>query len=313
MTTLNRLWNANVPLTAAAVLMLVVLAASLGGLWLDPRVITGAPAWLKPVKFAASTAIYMLTMAWIFGFLGDWPRVRRIVGWTTAVIMVLEVGIIDVQAWRGTTSHFNLSTPLNAVLFGVMGLSILVQTLSSVAVAVALWRQPWTDRALGWALRLGLTITIVGACTGALMTRPTAAQLADAQTGHPMTVAGAHTVGAPDGGAGLPGTGWSVHHGDVRVPHFVGLHAMQVLPLLAWITTRRRGEIQRVRLVMVAAASYVLLYGLLLAEALRGEPVTAPSPGILAGLTFWALMTLIAVWLSGRRVADLSAGAAVMG
>ena len=175
-----RLWRASPPLTAVGVLMLVVAGASLVGMLVDPRIITGAPAWLKPFKFAVSTAVYSLTLAWIFGWLPDWPRVRRVVGWTTAIVFVLEVAIIDMQAWRGTTSHFNVSTPLDAALFAVMGGAILLQTLVSVAVAVALWRQRFTDRALGWALRLGMTLTIVGALTGPLMTRPTAAQLADA-------------------------------------------------------------------------------------------------------------------------------------
>ncbi len=172
--------------------MLVVAGASLVGMLVDPRIITGAPAWLKPFKFAISTAVYSLTLAWIFGWLSDWPRVRRVVGWTTAIVFVLEVAIIDTQAWRGTTSHFNVSTPLDAALFFVMGGAILLQTLVSVAVAVALWRQRFTDRPLGWALRLGMTLTIVGALTGPLMTRPTAAQLADARAGRRMTTAGAH-------------------------------------------------------------------------------------------------------------------------
>ena len=47
-----------------------------------------------------------------------------------------------------------------------MGAGILLQTLASAAVAVALWRQKFADRALGWALRLGLTIAIVGARVG---------------------------------------------------------------------------------------------------------------------------------------------------
>jgi hypothetical protein len=126
MTTLRRLWTVNAPLTATGVLMLVALPASLAGLWLDPRIIGGAPAWLKPAKFALSTAVYALTLAWVFSYLPMWPRVRRIVGWTSAVVLVLEVGIIDLQAWRGTTSHFNVGTALDTVLWVTMGAGILL-------------------------------------------------------------------------------------------------------------------------------------------------------------------------------------------
>jgi len=166
---LDQLWGGSPPLTAVGLFMLAVAGASAIGMFVDSRLITGAPAWLKPFKFAVSTAIYSLTLAWIFQWLSDWPRVRRIVGWTTALVFVLEVAIIDAQAWRGTTSHFNVSTPLDMTLFAVMGMAILLQTLVSVAVAAALWRQRFADRALGWALRLGLTLTIVGALTGGLM------------------------------------------------------------------------------------------------------------------------------------------------
>jgi hypothetical protein len=90
-------------------------------------------------------------------------------------------------------------------------------------------------------------------------------------------VAGAHTVGAPDGGPGLPATGWSTEHGDLRVPHFVGLHALQVLPLFV-IALRRRGwpESLRVRAAVWAGVAYSGLYVALLVQALRGQPV-APT------------------------------------
>ena len=290
----DRLWRASPPLTAVGVLMLFAAAASVVGLAVDQRTITGAPAWLKPLKFAISTAVYSLTLAWIFGWLTEWPRVRRVVGWTTAVVFVLEVAIIDAQAWRGTTSHFNVGTPLDATLFFVMGSAIFVQTAISAAVAFAVWRQRFADRALGWAPRFGMVLTIAGAMTGPLMTRPSAAQLADARAGAHMTVVGAHSVGGVDGGRGLPVTGWSLEHGDLRVPHFIGLHAIQALALLAvGLRFWPRPDALRVRAVLAAAASYAGLFVLLLWQALRGQSLAAPDSTALTAIAIWALTTTV--------------------
>ena len=289
---LDRLWRGSPPLTVVGILMLVAAIPSLLGVFVDERVITGAPAWLKPFKFAISAAIYTLTLAWIFGWLTEWPRVRRIVGWTTAIVFVLEVAIIDLQAWRGTTSHFNAATMLDRVFYLVMGGAIVLQTFISIAVAVALWKQRFIDQPLGWALRFGMILTILGAFTGGLMTRPTADQLAHARAGRGLTIIGAHTVGGPDGGPGVPVTGWSREYGDVRVPHFIGLHAIQALALFAVALRRwRRPEGVRVRAVLAAAASYALLFVLLLWEALRGQSVVALDSAALASIAVWAAVT----------------------
>jgi hypothetical protein len=273
MSTLTRLWRTD-PLLVGAGLFLAALTVPFGlGLLLDPRIIAGAPAWLKPLKFAVSTAIYAFTLAWVFTFLPERRRMRRIVGSGTAAAFVVELVLIGGQAWRGTTSHFNVATPFDAVVFGVMGLVIVAQTLLAVGLAVALWRQPFADPALGWALRLGIVVTVLGAFTGGLMTRPTAAQIAGARVTHQMPLSGAHTVGAPDGGPGLPLTGWSTRHGDVRVPHFIGLHAWQVLPLFVLLVLRRGSDRTRTALAVGAAGVYAAVFVGLLVQALRGLPV----------------------------------------
>lgn len=292
---LKRLWQTSPELIVIAALMPLVLAGAIVGLVADPRVITGAPAWLKPAKFAASITIYTVTLAWIFTLIPEWTRTRRVVGWITAVTMVIEITIISTQAWRGTTSHFNVATVVDAVLFTIMGLAIVIQTLSTIAVAVALWRHRFEDMSLGWALRFGMVITIAGALTGGLMTRPTAAQLEAARAGERLTVSGAHTVGGPDGGPGLTGTGWSTKHGDLRVPHFIGLHALQALPLVAILLARRglRRDV-RARLMLVTAGSYAALYLILLIQALRGVPLVAPDAATTMQLGAWAIATGIA-------------------
>jgi hypothetical protein len=188
-----------------------------------------------------------------------------------------------------------------------MGAAIVVQTVVSIAVVVALWRHRFSDRALGWALRLGMTLTILGALTGPMMTRPTAAQLADARAGHRMTIAGSHSVGGLDGGPGVPVTGWSTEHGDLRVAHFIGLHGIQALALVALLLGQwRRPEPVRVRAVLAAAASYAALFLLLLWQALRGTSVVAPDATAVAAIAVWALMTLVALgWIAlGAREAS---------
>ena len=296
---LKRRWRTNAPLTFTGLLMLPALAIAIAGLLIDPRIITGAPAWLKPAKFAVSIAIYVFTLAWAFTLIPRWRKTRGVVGWATAIAMLLEFAIIALQAYRGTTSHFNFSTPLNGVLFAIMGVTIVAQTLISIAVAVAFWRQRFEDPAMGWALRLGMIITIIGALSAGFMTHPTAAQLAGADAGHGMPIAGAHTVGAPDGGPGLSGTGWSTEHGDLRIPHFIGLHALQVLPLIAFVMRRRRLNIDtRVRLTLTAAGSYFTLVVLLLIQALRGQPILRPDALTFGLFVSWALVTAMSGWKS---------------
>jgi hypothetical protein len=274
MTTLQRLWKASPPLTAAGVLMSVVLGASLAAMAVDHRTILGAPAWLKPTKFAVSSAIYAFTLAWIFTVLPEWKRLTSIVGWITTVVLVIEVGIIDVQAARGTTSHYNVGTPLDAALFGVMGTAIVVLFGAAIALTVALFRQRFADSAFGWSLRLGMLLTVLGMATGGIMTTPRSAQL-EAQRATGVKVAGAHTVGGPDGGPGLPLTGWSREHGDVRVAHFVGLHAVQLLPLTVWLLGFGAPAAWRRRAAFAAAAAYYALFVILLVQALNGHPVVA--------------------------------------
>ena len=132
------------------------------------------------------------------------------------------------------------------------------------------------------------------------MTRPTAAQLADVRAGARMTIAGAHSVGGVDGGSGVPVTGWSLEHGDLRVPHFVGLHAIQALALVAVGVRRWRApEAVRVRAVLAAAASYAALFLLLLRKALRGQSVMAPDA--LASIAIWAVVTaMVFSWIALR-------------
>jgi hypothetical protein len=301
MTTFNRkqqfakLWLASPWLTAAGALLVPTLLFCLGGLVLDQRLVTAAPVWLKPAKFAISSLLYAWTLAWFFRFIIIYPRILRLVGNLIAAVLIIEQVVIMWQAGRGVTSHFNYSTPFNAAMFGIMAVSILLLLLASLVVLVLLWRQPFSDAPLGRALRIGMLVSVLGASTGGLMVQPTPEQRANFQKTHRLPISGAHTVGAPDGGPGLPLTKWSTRHGDLRIPHFLGLHAIQILPLLLWLLRRRRPAWDAALLTRVATvlgASYGAAAGILLWQALRGQSIVEPDASTVAALATWLLLTV---------------------
>jgi len=290
-------WHASPPLVVFTGLSLVFAAGSAAGLAVDARTLDGVPVWLKPLKFGVSNAAFAFTLAWILEALGDRPRFVQRVGWGVALVLVLESVLIAVQAARGVHSHFNATSYLNAAIVTTMGAAIVAAMGLAVAVARALFRRP-APHTCARAARLGLVIAIGGASIGGLMGVPARDQLTGLRDG---AVLGGHTVGGPDGGPGLPVTHWSASHGDLRVPHFVGLHAMQVLPLVGWAIARRRWPADRqVALVRAAAAAYAALVGILLWQALRGEPVASPGAATLVALAITAAGIGVAVFQATR-------------
>lgn len=280
------LWAASPPLTVIGWVMLLDSVACLVAMAFDSRQITGVNAWLKPAKFGLSSAITCLTLAWIAGCLTEWPGIRKWASRVFAASIAIEIVIIDLQAARGTTSHFNVSTRFDRSAFIVMGLSIATLWFSMAAMTYALMRQKLTPASRRWALRLGLLLSLIGAAAGGLMLHPTPEQKRTPDS----PVFGAHTVGTPDGGPGLPFLNWSTSHGDLRIPHVLGLHAIQAIPLIVWWLSRRRRlvEQQRVQLVILSAAVYAGPFSLLAWQALRGQPLFRPDAETLFAASFLA-------------------------
>lgn len=304
---MRRAWALNPPLAFVGAAMGVTVAVALVGLVADPRVITGAPAWLKPMKFAVSIAVYCFTVLWLLTFVRGRPRLVRAIGWVTAVGLAVEMALIVAQVVRGTTSHFNVGTAFDAAIWSAMGAIVVSVWVAGMLLAVLLVRQRLADPALAWSLRLGLVVAVVGMAVAFLMTSPTPEQLAAA--GGPR-VAGAHSVGVADGGPGLPVTGWSTVAGDLRVAHFVGLHGLQVLPAVGYLLTvlpgRRLGGRHRVALVWTVGLAYLGLVLLLAWQALRGQSVIAPDAitlAALAALGGGAVAVALAVLGHGWRTA----------
>ncbi len=233
-------------LTAIHVALLATLVCALQ---IDAVQVLGISRWIKPTKFAMSIAIYLATIAWLLPATGLPERTRRRLVAVIGVTMTLEMIAITVQAARGTTSHFNVATLFDAVIFQAMGVAILLNTIAAGWLCVGafrvLRRKPTGYQA---GVAVGFAVFLMGSVIGGWIVGNFA-----------------HTIGAPDGGPGLPFVNWSTTAGDLRIAHFVGMHALQGLPVIgAWFGRRA---------VYGAALIWVVVTVVLAVQAAMGRPV----------------------------------------
>ncbi len=218
---------------------------------IDERSILGVNAWLKPMKFYLAVGVMVWTMGWILQYLQSTSKIRRYSVWI-AFTMFFENALIFMQAARGTTSHYNSSSTTNSIIFSLMGMLIVAFTIVCIFITFQFFRQKefTISASYVWGIRLGLLFFIIFSLEGGMM----------------LSIM-RHTVGAPDGGAGLPVTNWSKEHGDLRISHFLGIHSLQVLPLAGNFIFKKPG----------ALISFGILYAVvviaILVIALNGAPL----------------------------------------
>ncbi|GLY41507.1 hypothetical protein Amsp01_075300 [Amycolatopsis sp. NBRC 101858] len=295
------------PSALAAATLGVVAVLCVAALLVDQRTLEGAPIWAKPFKFAVSGALYFATWSWLVSLL---PRFRRTANWLTnflVLVFAAEYVLLVFQAVRGRASHFNMATPEDAAIYNVMGKMIIGLWVATLALTVLVMFTKLEDRASFWAVRAGAVLSLAGITLGILMTNPTAQQLAQWQTGGKPDMVGAHTVGLADGGPGLPILGWSTVAGDLRIPHFVGMHALQLLPLLAMALTalaprfaRLRDGVVRTRLVLIGAAGYAGLTALVTWQALRAQSIVHPDAVTLGAFAVLVAAVGLGSWAAVR-------------
>ena len=180
-------------------------------LWLSGGAWDGAVSLRKPGLFGLSAGVTVWSLAWVVRQLVPQPLDERIAKFIS-VSLLLEVGLITVQQWRGVPSHFNRSTTLDATIESIMFGLILLVTLG---IAWISWRTQDllpipTDRKI--AIRAGMWLLLISCLLGVLVT----------------------IGGEMNRAMGRSPELWG-RAGVLKYPHGAVLHAVQTLPLLSWL------------------------------------------------------------------------------
>jgi hypothetical protein len=228
----------------------------------DSRVVLGVNLWMRSAKFSASLGLYLLTLGCLLGYLPGPRWAMRTIRWVTVGAVFFEMPILLVQATRGVPSHFNETTPFDAILYNLMGSAAMVQMVMLAWVLFLFCTQRIAvPRVCLHGIRAGIVLTLAAIVPGLM-----------------MVMNGQHAVGVADGGAGLPLLNWSTVGGDLRIAHFLSLHALQVLPLAGFGLARMRTRLtEEMRSALMTAVTliYALAIVVTLAQALAGQPIGA--------------------------------------
>ncbi|MEL6556744.1 MAG: hypothetical protein AAFQ94_01080 [Bacteroidota bacterium] len=213
--------------------------------------VLGINAWIKPFKFFVSSVIFCWSMGWYLSYLKK-PRTALIYSWVVILVFTFENVYIFMQASKGELSHFNVSSAFHGLMFAAMGIAISIMTLWTAYIAILFFinKLPDIPASYKWGIRFGIVAFVIFAFEGGMM----GANLA-------------HTVGAPDGGPGLPLVNWSTQFGDLRIAHFAGMHALQVFPIVGFYVIRKSAA-QLIFMFLYVAACFTILY-----QALSGSPL----------------------------------------
>jgi hypothetical protein len=207
-------------------------------------------AWYKPFKFAFSTFLFAWAMAW---YCYELPEFNiNIFNWSVIVLLGFEIVYIAIQAGKGQLSHYNLSTPAYSALYSLMAIAATLVTLYTAYVGILFFKYdfPALPSYYVWSIRLGIILFVVFSFEGFVM-------------GSKLT----HTIGGADGGPGIPLLNWSTKFGDPRVAHFIGMHALQVLPILSFYVLKNTKATIVISIVYAALALFTLI------QALQGKPL----------------------------------------
>ncbi|MEN3265071.1 hypothetical protein [Pseudonocardia sp.] len=306
-----RTWHR--PLMIAVATMTTLVTVSAIGLIVDHRQLLDASVWAKPLKFGISFVIYSATLAWMLPQLAKAKRTMWTLGTLFAATAMIDVGFIAIQAARGTYSHFNASTDT----FNLIGQQIFSSGVAglfgvSLVIAIMLLFQRVGDTALTWALRAGIALAALGmiVAIGIVGTASNSSREVMDATGHTVTLSGQHGVGAPDG-SGMPITNWSLAGGDMRVPHFVGIHAVQVFVITALILAAAAAHIEwlrsarrRAQLTGVVITGHTGIFAITTWQAMRGQSLIHPDGATWTAVAALAAGTALAgalVIAAGRR------------
>ena len=219
----------------------------IGLLAFDHTLVLGINAWAKPLKFYFSAGLMSWTMGWLLYSINS-KMARNLFSWGIIISFLMENAIVFIQSWRGVASHFNTKTPFDALLNNglLLFIALFFINMFFITIVVFTQRKMPLSQHYSWGVRMGLLIFLILSMVG-----------------FGMFLIQAHTIGGEDGSKGLLFFNWSKKHGDLRIIHFMGVHALQIIPLVSYYLFEKKRQVINFSITYLIVAIVLLILALI--------------------------------------------------
>lgn len=184
---------------------------------------------MKPIKFELSLIIHFVTLSVLAALLS--PARRNSKTWKVMSHLVVAAALFEalyifLQAARGRESHFNFTTGIESAMYALMGIGALLMVLGSFYLGCLLFREYQSKRG-----NVLILVSALGLTIGSVLTLIVAGYLSSPLGGYEI-VASTDTVR-------FPIFSWYLDGRDLRIPHFLATHMMQLIPLYGLLLSQR--------------------------------------------------------------------------
>lgn len=218
-------------LLTSGIIHLGILAFG-GGSWEGPL------SFRKPAVFGLSFGLTLITIVWTASFLPLAERTRQALLAIFTTASIVETALVSLQAWRGVPSHFNVETAFDGHVARALAAGGFTLVVIIIVLTIAAFRRnPTVPISMQIALRVGYAVLCGAMGIGAAMIA----------RGMMLVFAGEASRAYATGGY-------------LKPTHAVTMHAILVLPALAWLLSFTDwSEDRRVRVVRAASVGYIVL------------------------------------------------------
>lgn len=187
----------------------------------DDTQVLGKNAWLNPIKYYFSIGIFIMSMAWYLYFLNNVIQ-RNILIWGFLLTTFIQTSIVLLQSIRGVSSFYNLNTPFDKMVFGIQTISQIIFILLMVVTTYSFYFQKKNSKSqhFTWGIRMGMVIFLIGLLIGIYMIKVNV---------NNESILGINIL--------------YKKHGNLKIPFFLGIHGLQIIPLLSYYIFQSKRQV----------------------------------------------------------------------